>query len=252
MANTVESEIRQGIRTVTLKRPERLNAITLELATDLSTALRDANHDDETRVVVLRGAGNAFCSGDDLKDFPNQGGTPEQTRRHVDAIQQVTRELVLGDKLVVGAIHGWAVGGGLEWAINCDFPLWAEGARGFFPEIHLGLFVTGAVTTLLPKLAGLHKAKELILFGERFDAREALRTGIAWRVVPDDRLLGEAWSVAERITSLPAQQVTDLKHVINRACHLDAEGAMALETDATVRAILDPETAGRVGAFGSS
>lgn len=250
MTDTVESQLHRGVRTVALKRPERLNAITLELARELSAALRVANEDPATRVVVLRGNGKAFCSGDDLKDFENQGGSEDETRRHVEAIQQVTRELVLGDKLVVGAIHGWAVGGGLEWAINCDFPLWAENARGFFPEIGLGLFVTGGVTTLLPKLAGLHRAKELILFGERFDAREALAAGIAWRVVPDDRLLDEARTVAERIAALPAGQASDLKRVINRACHLDVEGAMALETDATVRGIRDPETAVRVGAFG--
>lgn len=251
MGTTVESEIHKGIRTVTLSRPERLNAITLELAVDLSTALERANRDPDTRVVVLRGAGKAFCSGDDLQDFDNQGGTPEQTRSHVEAIQHVTRELVLGDKLVVGAVHGWAVGGGLEWAINCDFPLWAESARGFFPEIRLGLFVTGAVTTLLPKLAGLQRAKELILFGDRFDAQEARSAGIAWRVVPDDQLFAEARAVAERIAALPALQASDLKRVINRACHLDVEAAMALETEATVRAILDPETAKRVAAFGA-
>ncbi len=251
MTETVGSEIREGIRTVTLRRPERLNAITRELAEDLGDTLAHANRDPDTRVVVLRGAGNAFCSGDDLKDFETQGSGEDETRGTVDAIQRVTREIVLGDKVVVGAIHGWAVGGGLEWAINCDFPIWAQSARGFFPEIQLGLFVTGAVTTLLPKLAGLHRAKELILFGERFDAETAREVGIAWRVVPDTKVFDAAREVAERLAGLPPQQTTDLKRVINRACHLDAEGAMALETDATVRAILDPDTAARVAAFGT-
>lgn len=250
MAGTVTSEIREGIRTLRLERPERLNAITRELADDLADAVAAANADPDTRVVVLRGAGKAFCSGDDLKDFETQGSGEAETQRTVDAIQRVTREIVLGEVPVVGAIHGWAVGGGLEWAINCDFPLWAESARGFFPEIRLGLFVTGAVTTLLPKLAGLHRAKELILLGERFDARTAQEVGIAWRVVPDERLFEEARDVAARLAALPTRQVRDLKRVINRACHLDAEGAMALETEATVRAILDPDTAERVAAFG--
>ena len=252
MSGTVASEIREGVRTVTLERPERLNAITWELTQDLVAALRAANRDGDTRAIVLRGAGKAFCSGDDLKDFENQGGTALQTRSHVDAIQEVTRELVLGDKFVVGAIHGWAVGGGLEWAINCDFPIWSESARGFFPEINLGLFVTGGVTTLLPKLAGLHKAKELILFGDRFDARRALDAGIAWRVVPDADLFENAREVAARIAALPSLQASDLKRVINRACHLDVEGAMTLETDACVRSFLDPETAERVAAFGAA
>ena len=252
MPRTVERAVEKGICTLTLNRPERLNAITLELAQDFTAQMHAANADPATRVVIVRGAGKAFCSGDDLKDFENQAQSAAETQRHVDAIQDVTRELVLGDKFVVGAIHGWAVGGGLEWAINCDFPIWAESARAFFPEIQLGLFVTGGVTTLLPKLAGLHRTKELILFGERFGAAEALEAGIAWRVVPDEALFDEARAVAERIAALPEGQATDLKRVVNRACHLDIEGAMALETDATVRAILDPGTAARVASFGDA
>ena len=89
-----------------------------------------------------------------------------------------------------------------------------------------------------------------ILFGDRFGAQEAREAGIAWRVVPENRVFDEARAVAERIASLPERQASDFKRVINRACHLDVEGAMALETDATVRSFLDPDTAGRVAAFG--
>jgi len=249
VAGTVEIRIREGVGTVLLNRPERLNAITLELVEDLTTIFAKANRDPEVRALVLRGAGRAFCSGDDLKDFANQAPTEREGRRHVEAIQGVTREIVLGDKFVVGAIHGWAVGGGLEWAINCDFPIWGESARGFFPEIELGLFVTGGVTALLPNLVGLPRAKELILFGNRFGSAEAHAAGIAWRVVPDHRLFDEAHTLALRIAALPPRQATDLKRVINRACHREIEHALELETAATVRAFLDPETASRVAAF---
>src|SRR5690606_29033685 len=129
--------------------------------------------------------------GDDLLDhspFENR----DEARALVDALQDVTREIVLGPKLVVGAINGWAVGGGFEWAINCDLPLWAESARGFFPEASFGLFVTGAVTTLLPAIVGLTKAKEMLLLGEKYSAQELHALGIAWRVVPDDKLMEEA------------------------------------------------------------
>ncbi len=251
MAGTVISELRDGVRTVSLNRPERLNAINPDLVRDLEAALAEANADLGTRAIVLRGAGRAFCSGDDLKDLESQGETEDEVRGFVEAIQAVTRQIVLGDKLVVGAIHGWAVGGGLEWAINCDLPIWSESARGFFPEINWGLFVTGAVTTLLPRLAGLHRAKELILFGERFDGRRALELGIAWKLAGDDAaLFAEAEATARRIAALPANQAQDFKRVINRACHLDAEGAMALETDATVRSFRDPETQKRIAGFG--
>jgi len=249
MPGTVLSERSDdGVRTVTLNRPERLNAMNPEMVADLGSALAEANADTATRAILLRGAGRAFCSGDDLRESESQSSETE-VRAFVEEIQDVTREIVLGDKLVVGAIHGWAVGGGLEWAINCDLPIWGAGARGFFPEIAWGLFVTGAVTTLLPKLAGLHRAKELILFGERFDAQTALDCGIAWKVVPDDILFDEAMATARRVAALPAGQTRDLKRVINRACHLDAEGAMALESDAAVRAFLDPETPERIAQF---
>ena len=141
------------------------------------------------------------------------------------------------------------MGGGLEWLINCDLPILAAGTRCFFPEIALGVFVTGAATTLLPRIVGLHKARELMLFGEQFDAQQALDMGLTWKVVPETELFDEADRTARRVAALPEGAVRDLKRVLNRAYHLDVEGAMQLETDATVRGFHDPETAARVGAF---
>ncbi|MCZ6859346.1 MAG: enoyl-CoA hydratase/isomerase family protein [Alphaproteobacteria bacterium] len=248
-ARTVLSETEGGIRTITLNRPERLNAINHALIADFNSALDDAAGDDATRVIILRGAGRAFCAGDDLKEFDEQTGSEAKVTAMVESLQDITRKIVLGEKIVIGAIHGWAVGGGLEWAIDCDFPIWAETARAFFPEISLGLFVTGAVTTLLPKLIGPQKTKDLILFGEKFDGRAAFELGIAWKTVPEDQLFAEAVTTAKRILELPQAQVRDLKRVVNRACHLDVEAAMALETAATVRGFLDPATAERIGGF---
>lgn len=251
MAGTVLTEIDDdGIRTITLNRPERLNAINHDLITDLGAALDQANGDTGTRAVILRGAGRAFCAGDDLKEFDQQAGSEREVLAMTERLQDVTRKVVLGDKIVVGAIHGWAVGGGLEWVINCDFPILADTARCFFPEVKLGLFVTGAVTAILPRLSGLTKAKELILFGDKFDAKTALEVGIAWKVVPEAKLMDEALATARRVAKLPTNQVRDLKRVLNRACHLDAEGAMALETDACVRGFLDPATAERIAGLG--
>lgn len=249
MSTTVISTVDNGVCTITLNRPQRLNAINSELLSDLKTALANGNSDPNVKVIILRGAGRAFCAGDDLKEFDQQVGEEAKTRAYIESIQAITREIVLGDKMIVGAIHGWAVGGGLEWVVNCDLAILAQGTRCFFPEISLGVFVTGAVTTLLPKLVGLQKAKELILFGERFDAHKALEMGIAWKVVPENKLFAEAEAVAKRIAAQPEDAVRNLKRVINRACHLDAEGAMRLETDATVRGFLDPTTLQRVAQF---
>ncbi|MFI4988788.1 MAG: enoyl-CoA hydratase/isomerase family protein, partial [Alphaproteobacteria bacterium] len=220
MTSAVLSECRDGVATITLNRPARLNAINPALVSGLAAALRAADEDAAVRAVVLRGAGRAFCAGDDLKEFAEQHRSPEEARAYVEQIQAVTRAISLGNKMVVGAIHGWAVGGGLEWVINCDLAIMAEGTRCFFPEIGLGVFVTGGVTTLLPKLVGLGKARELILFGERFDARAALAMGIAWKVVPEASLFAVAEETARRIASLPPKQVSDLKRVLNRAACL--------------------------------
>ncbi len=250
MKEVVITRISDGIRWICLNRPERLNAINPELLAALQRALSDGLSDSATKVMILRGLGKAFCAGDDLKDFDRQTGTEAETRRYIESIQAITRAIVLGDKMVIGAIHGWAVGGGLEWAIDCDLAVFAEGTRCFFPEISLGLFVTGAVTTLLPRRIGLQKTKELILFSERFDAKAALEMGLAWKVVPEDRLLAEAEAAARRIAALPAHSVLELKRVLARACHRDVEGAMALETEATLGCFLHPETARIVAEFG--
>jgi enoyl-CoA hydratase/carnithine racemase len=244
----VLTAVADGVRTITLNRPERLNAINTELLTDLAAALEEASGDPATRAVVLTGAGRAFCAGDDLKEFGEQARTRDEARGHIERIQRITRLIVGSDRIVVAAVKGWAVGGGFEWTINADLVLMADDTRCFFPELSLGLFVTGGVTYLLPRLVGRQRALDLLLFGERIDARRALDLGIAWRVVPADRLPDEAGAVAGKIAALPAARVRDLKRALNEARDLDS--AMALETAATVDAFLDPEAAARVARFG--
>ena len=127
-------------------------------------------------------------------------------------------------------------------AINCDFQIWAESARGFFPEVSLNLFVTGAVTATLPALVGLNKAREMLFLGERYGAQALVEMGLAWRVVPDGALLIEAMTVADRLAAQPPLALRAMKRVLNAAALPDLHRAMALETDATVAGFLDPET----------
>src|SRR5258708_23964481 len=239
-----------GVRIVTLNRPHRLNAIVPELLEDLIAALRAADRDPGVRAVVLTGAGRAFCSGDGLKDFEAQLGDEAVIRAYIERIQDVTRAIVLGDPPVVGAIRGWAVGGGREWVINCDYAVAATETRFFFPEVSWGLFVTGGVTELLPRLVGLQKARELIMLGERFDAAQAHQWGLVWKIVPDAELMSAALAVASRIAALPPEPVRDLRRILARRAGDGLDAAMAQETAATVRGFLDPETAKRIAAFG--
>ena len=247
---TVLSRLEDGaVRRISLNRPERLNAMNRNLIDDVARAFDDANADPETRAIVFTGEGRAFCAGDDRHDHAHPE-SEEAARDLVEAIQRATRAISFGPKPVVGAINGWAVGGGFEWAINCDFPIWAQSARGFFPEVSLNLFVTGAVTALLPALVGLNKAREMLLLGERYQADELARIGVAWRVVPDETLLDEAHAVARKLAGLPPLSVRAMKRTLNATAAFDMNRALSLETDATVAGFLDPQTTRLLKDFG--
>ncbi len=239
---TVTSTLAEGgVRCITLNRPDRLNAMNLQLVRDVAQAFRDAHDDPACNAILFTGAGRAFCAGDDRHDHAHPENA-EAARVLVEAIQNATRAISFGPKPVVGAINGWAVGGGFEWAINCDFPLWGESARGFFPEVSLNLFVTGAVTSLLPALAGLQKAREMLFLGQRYTAAELLDAGIAWRVVPDAALQHESMTVARQLAALPPLAVRAMKRTLNLTACSDMNRAIQLETDATVAGFMDPET----------
>jgi enoyl-CoA hydratase/carnithine racemase len=240
--DTVLSELADsGVRTITLNRPDRLNAMNRQLIDDVGTAFRDAHGDPATRVIIFTGAGRAFCAGDDRREHV-QPANEAEARDLVDAIQRATEAIIFGPKLVVGAINGWAVGGGFEWAINCDFPIWAESAKGFFPEVSLNIFVTGAVTSFLPALVGLLKAREMLFLGERYDATTLQSLGVAWRVASDEELAATAREVATRLAALPPLASGAMKRVLNLTASTDVSSALQLETEATVAGFLDPET----------
>jgi len=246
---TVLSELNgEGVRTITLNRPERLNAMNQALVRDVAEAFTDANKDGATKAMIFTGAGRAFCAGDDRREHVHPE-TEAEAREFVEAIQDATRAIVFGEKPVVGAINGWAVGGGFEWAINCDFSIWAESARAFFPEVSLNLFATGGVTALLPALVGLNTAREMLFLGEKYDAPTLKQLGVAWKVVPDAALMAEAQAVARKLAALPPLSVRAMRRTLYRTAMTDLATALRLESDATVKGFLDPETTRRLKNF---
>ncbi|ASM72032.1 MULTISPECIES: enoyl-CoA hydratase/isomerase family protein [Roseobacteraceae] len=249
MTTAVISENHGAVAWIRLNRPKRLNAMNRQLVDELADALAAAEADDAVRVIILHGAGRAFCSGDDLKDLDAQTYSEEAAQSWVKAIQNISLLIMQSQKIVIAAVHGWCVGGALEWAINCDFRLFADNTRWFFPEVTYGLFVTGGVTALLTKQLGPQSAKELMILGERHDARKALELGIAWKLVPEAELLGAAEMLAMEITARPARAVSDIKRAINEGFHSSLEDAMAFETSATVRGFLTPESQARAKEF---
>ena len=174
---TVLYDVRDGIARIRLNRPHRLNAMVPQLMRDLHQAFQAAGNHPAVRVVILSGEGRAFCAGDDLKESARGHGGVAEIREFVNEIQQVTVDMKSMPKPIIGAVHGYAVGGGCELALDCDLVVAAEDAKFAFTEMGVGLFCTGGVTHFLPRTVGLARAKELIMTGEFFDGREAARLG---------------------------------------------------------------------------
>ncbi|WP_209544420.1 enoyl-CoA hydratase/isomerase family protein [Variovorax sp. 1615] len=246
----VTLETSDGIAHVRLQRPERLNAISAVVLDDLHEALREAQSSAEVRAIVFSGAGRAFCAGDDLKEFGEQTRTPASIRHHIERIQTITRDLMFGGKPVIGAIHGFAVGGGFEWLLNCDLVVASEDLVCFFPEMDWGQFVTGGVTWLLPQAVGHQRAMELWLLGERQSAADLLRLGLANWVVPPERVLARAFEVAAVVASKSQGSVSRLKRVVTMQAQSNLAVALELEQEATVAAFATPDAAERVLKFG--
>jgi enoyl-CoA hydratase/carnithine racemase len=237
------------VSVVTLNRPERLNAIGGTLLADLHAALQQAQADPATRAIVFTGAGRAFCAGDDLKEFGAQSSSAESIADACASIQQITRDIMFGPKLVVGAVHGYAVGGGFEWVLNCDLVVAADDLVCFFPEMALGHFVTGGVTHLLPQSVGHQRAMELIVLGERHDAHALQRLGLVNRVVPLAALMPRAMEIANQVAARSALATSQLKRVINSQLNPQLAAALDLERQAAMAGFASADTAQRIGAF---
>jgi enoyl-CoA hydratase len=189
-------EGRVGI--ITLNRPHRLNAINVHLLRAFMSHLETAREDRDASVIILTGAGRAFCAGEDLKETAT-GKDTATWLEETDRLQEVQRLIMKLGKPLIAAVKGYALGGGCEFTMSCDIRIAGETAVFGFPETGVGLTVTTAGTKLLTQLVGLGKAKELIFTGEFIDAIEAERIGLANKVVPDDSLLEEAVAMGERI-----------------------------------------------------
>lgn len=237
-ANVVLTSRQRQTLTVSLNRPERLNAINRQLLSQLYEALVQANSDPQIRAVVLRGEGRAFCSGDDTREFQEREIHEEDIRTMVRQYQDVSRQILFSDKIFIAAVQGWAVGGGLELAIGCDVTVFADDTQCFFPEVSMGLFVTGGVTALLPDLVGRQKALRLMLFGEKFGADEAVKWGLAEMSVSSDELNMRVASLAQQIESLPVEQVAALKRAVSLGERARLDQALRVEAEETERAFM--------------
>jgi 2-(1,2-epoxy-1,2-dihydrophenyl)acetyl-CoA isomerase len=221
-------EHQDGILTLTLNRPGKLNAIDNDLAKSLLEALHDASADTATRVIRIRGEGRAFCAGRDVSAAP--------TDQDLELVQAVARAIVHSSKPVVAQVHGWTVGAGFEWTLDADIVIAAEATRFKLPEASLGVFVTGGLTATLPAMAGVARAKALMLLGDEFSAQEALAWGLLYQVVPNEDLEQAGWLVSQRLAALAPGMASHFKRVLNDIGLGAFERAVLLETE-TQRAL---------------
>lgn len=241
-------EARGGIARITLNRPERLNAINAALTFGLGEALARAMAAAEVDLVVLGGAGRAFCAGDDLVEFGAGATSEAEARAFVAGLQAVTRLIQLGPKPVVCAAQGWIVGGAAAWPLNADFVVLAENAVMFCPEAAHGLFPTGGASILMEERLGAAQAAKVLWLGQRLGAAELAAAGIATSVVPASDLDVAAEALCQQLLALPAASRRRLKAVRADAVRPRLEEALTREAALCLEAALDAETLARVAA----
>lgn len=228
-----------GLATVTLNRPEALNAFNQEVYRGLDDAARKIKETPEIRVVILTGAGEkAFSAGMDLKMIA-QGGSGsgllfEKYREGYDRLYGLKSVFTLYEELpvpVIAAINGYCLGAAFELSLCCDIRLCAEHAQFGLPEMPLGVIPDLGSTQRLPRIIGPAYAKELIITGRRIDAQEALRIHLVNHVYPRDQLLPEARKLAEEIIKLNPRHVAGAKRAVNMALSTPLDWGLRLETD---------------------
>jgi enoyl-CoA hydratase/carnithine racemase len=238
-----EHDPETSVATITLDRPERLNALTFEVYGELREVFLALDSEPGVRAVVLTGAGRAFCSGGDVEDII--GPLLERDYQGLLEFTRATGALILAmlrcRRPIVGALNGTVAGAGAVIATACDLRIAAESAKIAFLFTRVGL--SGAdmgASWLLPRIVGQGRAAELLLAGDFLDAREAQRIGLYNRVVPDGEALPEARRWAERLARGPSfgQEVT--KQMLLREAAMDLESALAAEVEIQAACMLDP------------
>jgi enoyl-CoA hydratase/carnithine racemase len=209
MSDTLQTRTDAGVLHVTFNRPEKKNAFTHAMYTRAAEALEAAATDAAVRVVLLQGAGGSFTAGNDLGDFLENPPTGEDS-----AVFRFLRALIALDKPVVAAVEGAAVGIGTTMLLHCDYVVASERTRFALPFVNLGLVPEAASSLLLPRVAGLALASELLLFGEPFDAATALRAGLVNRVLAPEALAAHALERAQALAQKPAQALQISKRLL--------------------------------------
>lgn len=216
------------VTTVTLNRPDRLNAFNGALRAGLFAALNTAAQDKTCRAVILRGEGRGFSAGQDLADIPDGADLGQLLDTGYAPIIRLIRTM---PKPVVCAVHGVAAGAGANLALACDIVLAGETARFIQAFIRIGLLPDVGGTWVLPRLIGMARARAIAMLGEPIGATQAQDWGMIYRAVPDERLLAEAESVAARLAELPAHAIAHMKRAFDAGAANTLDQQLGLENE---------------------
>jgi methylglutaconyl-CoA hydratase len=224
--------VENGIALVTLNRPEALNSLNQALRLELMELFPALDLRKDVKVIVITGAGDkAFCTGADLKER-----SARTTEEMIDERYQLTGKthvlLANISKPVIAAIKGYCMAGGYELVLQCDIAIASDNAVFSLPEVTHGFFPGGGACQRLPRLVGYQLAKELILTGRRWDAKEAKALGLINKIVPLDRVMDEAMAMARQIASHPAIGVIQAKRALNQAMETPLAAGLRYDLEA--------------------
>jgi len=221
----------EGIATITINRPDALNALDQETILELSARIEDAEKDENIRVIVITGAGDrAFSAGADLRMM--KGASPVKGAELSRVGQRLTTQIEAISKPVIAAINGYALGGGIELAMACDIRVASENAQIGQPEINVGLIPGWGGTQRLPRLVGKGIAKEMIFTGKRIDAKTAEHHGLVNMVTPADQLKTKVKELAMEIAGKPPIAIRYCKALVNDSIETHPDAGLKQEADA--------------------
>jgi enoyl-CoA hydratase len=225
---SVVSEVGERIATITLNRPDKLNALNRITITELGEAVAEARADPTVGGIILTGAGRAFAAGADISEIRGLGAIEAQAMS--ERGQLVFRSIETSPKPVIAAVNGFALGGGCELAMACHIRIAAEAAKFAQPEVKLGLAPGYGGTQRLPRLVGVGRAMHLLLTGETIDAAEALRIGLVTRVVPTNEVVSAARAVMTQILANGPLAIALSIDAVTRGFGMGIDAALTLES----------------------
>jgi enoyl-CoA hydratase len=231
---------KDGIATISLNRPEVLNAMNKRLWVEFQQALEEARRDESIKVLVITGQGRAFSTGADLKESKTRN--LEDYRDYLEELQEASRKIIRFDKPTIAAINGYAVGSGYELALACDIRLAADNAQIGSPEAKVTSSVTGGAMRLVQDLIGPGRAKELLFTGEYIDGRKAERIGLVNRVCAAEDLMAETYAMAAKIAANSAISLKMIKRGLRMAKgEVSLEALMDFEIEACLACVSTKE-----------